>query len=318
MCHGGIIKSIQNQKRINLKNIRKTAPFNSPILRVFYCGYKQKSKTIHCPIVKNMKGKNILITGGAAGIGEHISKALISAGAAVTSLSRGVTKGDSIPGLKSVQMDLGKPSTIKEAVEQLHGQKFDVFISNAGIVLKDYQEVESGLEKTFAVNVLGPHILLKLLLEKNMLASNARIVMTSGEIYALAKDCSTSTKEKDYKSNIAYAESKLANLWQALELTKRFPNLHPIAIHPGVVSSNFGGNQKNTSGIGSWFKKRLMLTEKEGAQSALIAATQAIPKGTYWHNTMGIVDLKPNDIAQNRNKSKKLWDFLEELSKRWV
>jgi len=58
----------------------------------------------------------------------------------------------------------------------------------------------------------------------------------------------------------------------------------------------------------------MFVTEKEGAQSALIAATQPLARGSYWHNVFGLADLGPTDIALNDAKSRVLWDRMEALA----
>ena len=274
----------------------------------------QKFGSISCPEITNVKNKNILITGGNAGIGEQISKELINKGANVTSLSRGVTKGQgSIKNLKTVKADLTDPDSIVKAVEDLGDMQFDILICNAGGVVNTYQKTSLNMEKTYALNVFGQHLLYRLLINKDMLAKDARIVLTTGEIYTIANSCTSDVD--DYNKFNVYASSKLGNIWQVLELTKRYPDMHIVGVHPGIVASNFVGKKQ---GFLSWLRSTLLINEKQGAQSSLIGATQDLPKGCYWNNIVGVVDLPTNDISLDSEKSLQLWDELEEISKPWL
>ena len=296
-------------------DITPTHPAKSYMLRIFKCIFRQKSKTKRCPDLNGIEGKSVLVTGGSAGVGEFISRSLIKAGANVTSISRGLSQNTgSITGLKSIVCDLASPKSIVSVVNQFDGKQFDIVICNAGVTLNHYQKTELGIEKTFAVNVFGHHLLYRLLIEHNRLADNGKIIMTSGEIYVHANDCIPNPEP--YKAMRAYAGSKLGNLWQVLELTKRYPQIKAIAVHPGVIASGFGMASKE--GLLHWLKNRVMISEELGAQSSLIAATQHLPNGAYWHNVHGIIDLPDDDIAKNEVLSLKLWNQLETLAEPWI
>jgi NAD(P)-dependent dehydrogenase (short-subunit alcohol dehydrogenase family) len=288
-----------------------TKPESNSRKRIFACIRGQKRNSRICPNEPRLDGKRALVTGGAAGVGEFVSRGLIARGAEVITMARGLSHGtEAIKGVHSLNVDLGDPTTIVDAVNHLDNKPFDLLICNAGLVSQKPEQNITGLEKTFAINVLGHHILYRLLIERGLLAKNARIVITTGDIYISEEQCSAyipfDTPSK------TYARSKLGNLWQVAELKKRYPQLHPIAVHPGVVASGFTGAK---TGILSWLRNKFLISEYAGAQSSLIGATQDIPRGAYWHNVLGIVDLPSDDPALNSSKAHKLWEQLEKLSK---
>ncbi|TVU79168.1 SDR family NAD(P)-dependent oxidoreductase [Vibrio tasmaniensis] len=270
----------------------------------------QKRKHHACPELPRLDGKRVLVTGGAAGIGEFITRSLLAKGARVTSLARGLSDAtDYILHAESIYMDLADPKSIVTAVEQLGETPFDIVICNAGLVSKKAEISPSGYEKTFSVNVLGHHILYRLLMQKNMLVDDARLVITSGDIYILANECAADIPFDCTSS--AYSRSKLGNLWQVRELSERYPNIHPIAVHPGVVASGFAGSKK---GFLAWFRTKQLVSEEQGSHSSLIGATQGLPRGSYWHNVFGLVDLPENDPGCDGSGSRKLWDQLESIA----
>jgi NAD(P)-dependent dehydrogenase (short-subunit alcohol dehydrogenase family) len=250
-----------------------------------------------------------LITGGASGVGEFVARGCIARGAKVTSLARGQSKSSGkLDGLQHLKGDLSDPMSVLDAVDQCTDAAWDLLIFNAGINSGRYSQTALGLERTYAVNVFGHQLLFSALHRKGLVKPGARIVFTTGDIYALANDCTANYK---YRAGpMAYARSKLGNLWQALEMTRRYPNLHPIAVHPGVVASGFAGSKSGPIG---WLKNRVFISEEVGAQSALIAATQDLDPGAYWHNVFGRVDLAETDIANDTEKSGKFWENLDTL-----
>lgn len=290
-------------------------PAKSKLLRVLSCIFLQKAKLKKCPVPLNLSGKNILITGGIAGVGEFISRALTKAGANVTSISRGISnENKSIENVKAVFGDLSEPKSVQKAVNELGLSKFDIVICNSGTVLNNYQITAYGQEKTYAVNVFGHHLLYRLLMERGMLSDQARIVMTSGEAYVSNND--KIFDESNYNGMQVYSNSKLSNLWQTMELAKRYPTIKSFTVHPGVIASGFAGSSK--TGFLHWLRSKLLISEEEGAQAALIAATQDLPNGTYWHNKLGVVDLPKDDIARDTSKSLQQWQELERLAQPWL
>ncbi|MEZ9183584.1 SDR family NAD(P)-dependent oxidoreductase [Vibrio splendidus] len=270
----------------------------------------QKRKHHACPELPRLDGKRVLVTGGTAGIGEFITRSLLAQGARVTSLARGLSDAtDDILHAESIYMDLADPKSIVTAVKQLGETPFDIVICNAGLVSKKAEISPSGYEKTFSVNVLGHHILYRLLMQKNMLVDDAGLVITSGDIYIMENECAADIPFDGTSST--YSRSKLGNLWQVRELSERYPNIHSIAVHPGVVASGFAGSKK---GFLAWLRTKQLVSEEQGSHSSLIAATQDLPRGSYWHNVFGLVDLPESDPGCDASGSRKLWDQLESIT----
>jgi hypothetical protein len=300
---------ISNKIEISV-DLTPTKPNPNPKKRIFACIRGQKKNSHICPSEPRLDGKRALVTGGAAGVGEFVSRGLLARGAEVTTMARGLSQGTgAIAGTHALSVDLGDPATIVDAVNQLGDTPFDLLICNAGLVSQNPEITITGLEKTFAINVLGHHILYRLLIQRGLLTNNARIVMTSGDIYISEDQCSADIPFDT--TSKTYARSKLGNLWQVAELKNRYPQLYPIAVHPGVVASGFSGSK---TGILSWLRSKFLISEEAGAQSSLIGATQDLPRGAYWHNILGIVDLSNDDPALNSEKASELWDQLESLA----
>lgn len=282
-------------------------------IRLFNCMYRQHSRTRLCPELPRLEGKTVLVTGGSAGVGEFISRGLLARGAKVVSLSRGVSQGKGgLSGIQSINCDLSDMASVSEAVDQLTDYKFDVLICNAGIALRDRVMASKDVEMTFAVNVLGHHLLYRLVMKEHLFTDHPRIVMTSGEAYFATDVCEVNPSQ--YRMDHVYGGSKLGNLWQMSELKNRYPNIHVSTVHPGVILSGLGGGIHG-GGFKHLLASKVLISEEQGAQASLIAATQDIPNGTYWHNVCGLMSFSEGDAAIDNQKSKALWNQLEILIK---
>ncbi len=88
----------------------------------------------------DLKGKTILITGGASGIGLEAAKQFLSIGASVIITGRNQTKLDEVkkvyPALTAIQSDAGKEADAKllfKTVKEMGG--IDILYNNAGVLV---------------------------------------------------------------------------------------------------------------------------------------------------------------------------------------
>ena len=266
------------------------------------------------------------MTGGARGIGLETSRGLAARGAEVIAAARGEAAGKAAAdALRAgsgapahfVPLDLGDLNAVPRALDGLEtvlkGRRLDVLVANAGLWPTRYARSPQGHEIAFATNVLGHHALIRGALERSLLAEGARVVVVTGDIYVMAREC---TPDFAYRGPLggqrAYCRSKLGNLWQAGELARRHPELHVHAVHPGVIASELGGPNTGMAGA---FKRALMISPERGAQTSLFCATwPGLESGSYYHNVLGRVELHPDDPAADATRAAALWDELERLA----
>lgn len=283
---------------------RKTTPPANAFSRVMGCILRQGANTTDAPSGNDLSGKTVLVTGGNSGIGAALVTRLRATGARVIAASR------SAKGPDTLSFDLADLNSVQQAAAFLADTKIDVFCANAGISPKGKHTDETVLEPAFATNCLGHHALITRLIAQGSLAKKAKVIFTTGDIYCLASDCSADFSGSSLQ---AYSRSKLGNIWQAFELARRHPELIGIAVHPGVVATALEGR---TTGFVGALKRAIMISPDAGAQAALIATTQELPTGSYYHNTRGLVDLRPNDPALNTAQAASFWDLLDIYSQR--
>jgi NAD(P)-dependent dehydrogenase (short-subunit alcohol dehydrogenase family) len=303
---------------INMKTNK--IPTNK-VKRMINWGWRQKAKTITCPDQPRLDNKIVVITGGNTGIGLETVKGLLQRGAEVIMTSR--NKSKSIDIMKSlegkvhfVELDLGDLDTFTPAIKEIEtilaGRTIDTLILNAGIGANyPYRQSPQGFELTFAVNVLGHHVLFRILDSNGSLTYNAHVISITGDLYFQADNCTPDFKYTGNMSMDAYARSKVGVMWWGLQCHKLYTNYKVNLIHPGVVPMGLGANQNS---ILRRIMSVILLSPQGGAQTTLYCATQPdIENGAYYHNTMGKAVLPENDIALDIRSSLKLWFTLEDI-----
>lgn len=111
-----------------------------------------------------MNKKNVLVTGGASGIGLAITRRFANEGANVFILDYNKDSGENVAkGFQSegfsvsfFQADVSNQAQVKEVVAQISGN-IDVLVNNAGVshVGNLEQTIESELDRLYSVNIKG-------------------------------------------------------------------------------------------------------------------------------------------------------------------
>ena len=121
--------------------------------------------------LQSAHGKKILITGGTSGVGLETARQLIAAGADVTVVGSGASKGEAAERSLNeaagtgratfVAADLSSLAAVRRLAATMNERldRLDVLINNAGVVSAKRVETVDGNELTFAVNYLAPFVL---------------------------------------------------------------------------------------------------------------------------------------------------------------
>lgn len=200
----------------------------------------------------NLCDKVILITGCSSGIGIETARALKATGATLFLTARDMDKarkalGSILDGdrVSLLQLDLQSLDSVRDCVDAFkkQSQTLNILISNAGIRHVPFGRTKEGFELHWGTNHLS-HFLLFELLKPLMLASSkpdfeSRVITVSSTAHRngpmVFDDLNWKSRPYDYR--LAYGQSKLANLYMALEIEKRYgaQGLHAWAVHPGGV-----------------------------------------------------------------------------------
>lgn len=127
-----------------------------------------------------LNGKQVVITGGAGGIGSALSHALAAQGAIITIVDRVAAPFAA----HFIQGDLGSEAGIRAVAEQLAARPVDVLINLAGIQYFGQAELQSPAHTalTYMVNLLAPVMLSQAVLP-GMKARRSGQIVNIGSIF---------------------------------------------------------------------------------------------------------------------------------------
>lgn len=199
----------------------------------------------------DLRGKNIIVTGGASGIGIETVRAFASAGARVAIATRDAVVAESVaarlrqetgnPAIEVGVVDLMSLASIRAYVKSflaLH-RPLHILVNNAGIGSSPLAYTKDGFESAFGTNHVGHFALTTGLLPALKAAGKARVVMLSslGLVYADVDLDDPNFTRRPYDPKLAYDQSKTANALFAVELTRRHAQdgITANAVHPGGV-----------------------------------------------------------------------------------
>ena len=187
---------------------------------------------------------SILITGTTSGIGAEMNKILSTSNQIVY----GNRSGDP-------PLDMSSIKSINAFLEYHQAKTFDIIILNAGIKATRKLVEWNGkyLNQCRVVNLVANDYIINELMNRNMIANNAKIVLVSSITHWNAQDnpcpSTTDTDPTDVNwANLQYPNTKLGLFFLAKKIKRINPNLDIIVINPGMVSTNIFGD-KNTDGF---------------------------------------------------------------------
>ncbi|KAG4433162.1 hypothetical protein IFR05_011346 [Cadophora sp. M221] len=198
--------------------------------------------------------KVILITGCSSGLGIEAARALKTTGAKLFLTARNLEKGRKALGgilesdsVELLLLDLGSLESVRNCVKELQQKTtiLNILINNAGVRGTPEEETKDGFETHFGTNHVA-HFLIFQLLKPMLLSSStptfhSRVIALSSSAHREARldFDDLNMKKRGYNPNIAYARSKLANIYMANEIERRYgPNgLHAWSVDPGGIST---------------------------------------------------------------------------------
>ncbi|XP_075221800.1 retinol dehydrogenase 13-like isoform X2 [Lycorma delicatula] len=203
--------------------------------------------------IKNASDKIIIVTGATSGIGRATTLALAKLNAKVIMACRDNSKCEQVR--ESIVMetknkyiycrkcDLASKQSIRDFVEKFKNEhkRLDVLINNAGVMNCPKEVTEDGIEMQLGVNHMGHFLLTNLLLDKLKESAPSRIVVLSDIAYRKGEIHKEDLNlDKSYIPEVAYRQSKLANMMFVKELDKRLKgtNVTVNAVNPGVVDTD--------------------------------------------------------------------------------
>jgi NAD(P)-dependent dehydrogenase (short-subunit alcohol dehydrogenase family) len=276
----------------------------------------------------NLKGKRVIITGGASGIGIPTAIALASAGAEITLAVRNEPAGLTVAkdiisasgnlNVRVEPLDISKRQSIANFLKRWDGP-LDVLINNAGVMaIPELQLSENGWEMQFATNYMGHFELALGLHDALTSAGKSRIVAVSSSGHLLSPVIFDDLHYdfRFYDPLYAYGQSKSAVILFAIAANKRWAKdgITVNSLNPGSIATNL---QRHTGGLKTPIE--LQKTPAQGAATSVLLATSPLLEGNGGHyfencNEAETVTKRPSDYhgvapyALNPTYADLLWD----------
>lgn len=186
-----------------------------------------------------------VVTGANRGIGLAVTRGLIDRGLRVLALCRDPASMPDVAGpVVVVPCDLTDATSISAAADRVLAEdRLDVLIHNAGAYSSHRVETAAGHEQTFAVDVLGPHLLTTLLrdrLEATAKAHGAARIIQLAGIYHLKGQLDLTdlhAARRPWDPAAVNAAAQLARVSLTFDWARRLAaaGVTAVAVHPGPV-----------------------------------------------------------------------------------
>ncbi|MEO7026068.1 MAG: oxidoreductase [Caulobacteraceae bacterium] len=244
----------------------------------------------------DLTGQNVIVTGGASGIGIETAHALAEAGAAVTLAVRNLSSGEQaaaeIDGGRGVKtsvasLDLSDLASVRAFAGAWNGKPLALLINNAGVMACPLSYTKDDLEMQIGTNHFG-HYLLSVLLAPALIAGGegrgrpARVVALSsiGHRRSPVHFDDPNYRRRAYDKWEAYGQSKTANALFAVGFHKRFKEkgITANSVMPGGIMTPLQRHLSREEMIGfGWMDEAGTLndrfkTPEQGAATSIWAA----------------------------------------------
>ena len=275
-------------------------------------------------MTESISGKTVLITGATSGIGLEASAKLARMGAELVLVGRDRARGEAaVAAVKRrsgstavalMRCDFASLAQIRALAADVVASRprLHILVNNAGSVNARRAVTEDGIERTFAVNHLGPFLLTNLLLDLLRRSAPARVVTVASAAHRQGDmpfdDLQFETG--GYGTMRAYARSKLANVLFTAELARRLAGTGVTAncLHPGAVATNIWSHAPRYAQPLLAVAKLFMISAERGADT--IVYLTASPEvegltGGYYERNRKVL---PSRLAQDEAIAKTLWE----------
>ena len=268
-----------------------------------------------------MRGKVVLITGATRGIGRAGALRLASLGAELILLGRHRGRLEEVarlcraagsPEVRIFVVDLSSQKQVAELGKKLMSSepRLDVLWNNAGAYHTERKVTEEGYERTWTTNHLAYVGLTQALLPLLEKGDDPRVICTASEAHRWGGVAWDNLQgEIRWDGWRAYCLTKLANLLYVLEQGKRLGDskVRICAMHPGLVNSALGDENRGIGGIAfRWLKRLFGKSNEQGAEPAVwLASREERPaQGGYYAKRRQIV---PSRAARSAADAERLW-----------
>ena len=275
--------------------------------------------------------RTVLVTGANSGLGKAVALALARDGARLGMLARDRRRGEAAreeiaaatgnPDVHLFLADLGSQDEVRRAAAAIIARfdRLHLLVNNAGTAYPTRRTSPEGIERSLAVNHLGPFLLTRLLLDRIKASAPARIVNVGTRIDTAIDFDDLHWTRRRYRMMQAYGQSKLGNLHFTFELARRLDGTGVTVncVFPGVFRSNLGGTDgaqgifwKSVDALLGW----AIPTPERAAERVLYLAGSPQLEGVTGQYLGDRRPLRAPAQTRDPEANRRLWDISERLA----
>lgn len=221
-------------------------------------------------------------------------------------------------------IDLADLSSVRRFADEVKArfQHLDLLMNNAGTLTTKLQTTADGLERTVAVNYVGPYLLTRLLL--HLMGEGSRIVNMVSLTYRTGKlefpDFFTRGRKGSFWRIPIYSNTKLALTLFTFNLAERLKDkgITVNASDPWIVSTNIIRMHNFIDPLTDIFFRPFIRSPRQGADTAihlLLDEDKAGQTGTF-NRSNRIVNV--GDKYLHHKQMQELWDRTEDIVRKYL
>jgi len=278
----------------------------------------------------SLDGKTCIVTGATSGVGYAAAKRIAESCGDLVLVCRNREKATSVKteietengvNVDLVFADFSDLDQVRRAGAEILDSfpRIDVLVNNAGMHNTGRKLNKDGIEMVFCVNHLASFLLTRLLLDRIMDSTPARILYVNSQGHRFnGLDLDDLNWEKrSYWGLQGYGAAKTAQLLTIWELADQLSEsgVTVNAMHPGGVRTNIGMNNGLLYRLYQTYLLAPFLSKPEISGEAiyyLIAAPEMEHEtGKFYNQT---IEEKPAAHALDRELGKRVWEISEKLT----
>lgn len=318
--------------KLNELNESRTAPqtpSNSPLKVENTAAQKASS------LRGGLEGSGLaIITGAGTGMGFEEARAVAAKGfhtimachhpEAAEARRQEIIQATGNENVEVIGLELADLSSVRHFADEIKARfrHLDLLMNNAGTLATTYQTTVDNLERTVAVNYVGPYLLTRLLLP--LMGKGSRIVNMASLTYKFGfldfPDFFTRGRKGNFWRIPIYSNTKLAVTLFTFELAKRLKDkgITVNAADPWIVSTDIIRMHSFIDPLTDIFFRPIIRTPRQGADTAirlLLDEDKAGQTGTF-NRSNRIVNV--GDKYLHHKQMQELWDKTEDIVRKYL
>lgn len=226
-----------------------------------------------------IKGKKIIVTGAASGVGKELTRILLNKGAHVYGLDinqdnlENLKKELNNDKLETFQVDISKKEELEKFKKSLKDKNIDILINNAGIIqpfvnVKDLDD--KVIERVMNINFYGPLNLTRLFLNELVANPNGGYIVNVSSMGGFFPFPGQSI----YSASKAAVKMFTEGLYSELSDT----SVRVMVVMPGAMNTNITKNSNVDMGSADASSSKMKMLSSEDAASKIV---QGIEKNKF-------------------------------------